>query len=192
MGRNVGTARQQRSRGSGRTSRCATSWRSRSVVSWRACRRQPPSASGRCGGRGEALPSEEVERSPLLRWPARAPLLHLRPVQLVHRPLRWTVKEWQAEERRLARRRGGTQTPGSGSGWRKPNDVREHGILWEQKSTGNRQYTIKEDDWEKLRANALLAGQIPALHITLGAKKRRLVLIEEADFEEGHPPDRSE
>ena len=98
------------------------------------------------------------------------------------------MKPWEAEERRLARRRGGVRTPGSGSGWRKRNDVREGSrILWEQKTTGNRQYTIKEDDWEELRKHALMDGFIPALHITLGTKKRRLILIEEGDFPEDIP-----
>lgn len=112
------------------------------------------------------------------------------------------MKEWEKEERRLARRRGGVRQPGSGSGWRRRNDVREATILWEQKTTGNRQYTIKEDDWENLRKNALLEGLIPMLHITLGAKKRRLIVLEEGDFPdaengstqrsappEGHVPD---
>jgi hypothetical protein len=92
------------------------------------------------------------------------------------------VKEWEKEERRLAKRRGAVLSPGSGSGWRKRNDAREPGVLWEQKTTGLRQYTIKEDDWEQLRKHALAESRIPALHITLGTKKRRLVLIEEDDF----------
>ena len=95
------------------------------------------------------------------------------------------MKPWEREERRLARRRGGTRNSGSGSGWRRRNDVREKDILWEQKTTGNRQYTIKEDDWEQLRKHALMEGRIPKLHITLGKKKRRLVLMEEGDDASG-------
>jgi Holliday junction resolvase len=87
----------------------------------------------------------------------------------------------------VARRRGGRLTGGSGSGWRRRNDVREEGILWEMKSTGNRQITIKEDDWEELRRNAYAAGVMPALHIEFGSKKRRLVLIEEGDFDLAFP-----
>ena len=94
---------------------------------------------------------------------------------------------WEKEERRIARRRGGTRNSGSGSGWRHRNDVRESGVLWEQKTTGNRQFSIKEDDWEKLRKQALLDDRMPALHITLGTKKRRLVVIEEADFDSAFP-----
>ena len=100
------------------------------------------------------------------------------------------MKEWEKEERRLAKRRGGALTGGSGSGWRRRGDVREgKNVLWEQKTTGNRQYTIKEDDWEKFRKNALLDGRTPKLHITLGAKKRRLVVMEEYDHDEGDPSD---
>jgi hypothetical protein len=98
------------------------------------------------------------------------------------------VKQWEKQERRVARRRGGRLTGGSGSGWRRRNDVRERGVLWEMKSTGNRQITIKEDDWEALRRNAYAAGVMPALHIEFGARKRRLVLIEEDDFDERFPP----
>ena len=92
------------------------------------------------------------------------------------------MKPWEKEERRLARRRGGTRTPGSGSSWKRRNDVREEGVLWEQKTTGNKQITIREDVWENLRHNALVDGRIPALHLTLGSKKRRLIVIEEDDF----------
>jgi hypothetical protein len=56
------------------------------------------------------------------------------------------------------------------------------------KSTGKRQITIKEDDWETLRRNAYAAGVMPALHIEFGTRKRRLVLIEEDDFDERFPP----
>lgn len=98
------------------------------------------------------------------------------------------MKEWEREERRLASRRGGALTGGSGNRWNRRNDVREPGILWEQKTTGNRQYTIKEDDWEDLRRHALMDGRIPALHITLGKRKRRLILIEEGDFPDASDP----
>jgi hypothetical protein len=57
------------------------------------------------------------------------------------------------------------------------------------KSTGKRQITIKEDDLEKLRKNAYQEGRIPVLHIELGTKKRRWVLIEESEFDERFPTD---
>ena len=79
----------------------------------------------------------------------------------------WRQRQWMAAAQRRARGKS---------------------VLWEQKTTGNRQYTIKEDDWEKLRKNALLDGRIPKLHITLGAKKRRLVVMEEGDHDEANDP----
>jgi hypothetical protein len=60
-------------------------------------------------------------------------------------------------------------------------------MLWEQKTTGNRQITIQEDVWENLRHNALSEGFIPALHLVLGKKKRRLVVVEEDDFDDRYP-----
>ena len=44
-------------------------------------------------------------------------------------------------------------------------------VLWEQKTTGNRQFTIKEDDWEELRKHALLDGSHTRLtHHTWGRR----------------------
>jgi hypothetical protein len=95
------------------------------------------------------------------------------------------MKDWEKQERDVARRRGGRQTGGSGSGWRRPNDVRESGVLWEMKSTGKTQITIKLTDWDKLEMNALTSGVMPALHVQIGTK--RLVLISEDDFDERFP-----
>ena len=75
-------------------------------------------------------------------------------------------------------------TGGSGSGWRRRNDVREETILWEQKTTGNRSITIKEDDWEKLASTPLGWPDPDAAHHP-GPKKRRLVVMEEGDFDDG-------
>jgi hypothetical protein len=97
-----------------------------------------------------------------------------------------TVKEWEKQERRVVKRRGGRRTPGSGSGWRLPNDVRESKVLWEMKQTGNKQITVKLEDWDKVRSNALLSGKMPAMHLQIGT--RRLVVISEDDFDEAFPP----
>lgn len=99
------------------------------------------------------------------------------------------MKEWQAQERRVVKRRGGKLNPGSGSGWRKPNDVRETKVLWEMKQTSGKSISIKLSDWEKLRTNALRSGVMPALHLQLGdgVRARRLVVISEDDFDEYFP-----
>jgi len=100
------------------------------------------------------------------------------------------VKEWERQERRVVKRRGGRQQPGSGSGWRRPNDVRESKVLWEMKQTAKRTISVNLTDWEKLRSNALLSGRMPAMHLALGtgSKVRRLVVISEDDFDEKFPP----
>jgi hypothetical protein len=100
------------------------------------------------------------------------------------------MKEWEKQEKRVAQRRGGKRTPGSGSSWRLPNDVRESKVLWEMKQTGNTQITVKLTDWDKLRSNAILSGRMPAMHLALGtgSKVRHLVVISEDDFDEAFPP----
>lgn len=101
------------------------------------------------------------------------------------------MKEWQRQEARVAKRRGGKLNPGSGSGWRKPNDVREKKILWEMKQTSGKSIKVELEAWEKLRSNALLSGVMPAMHLQLGVgvRARRLVVISEDDFDEYFPAD---
>lgn len=91
-----------------------------------------------------------------------------------------------AQERRWAGLVGGTINPGSGSGWRKRQDVRSPGYLWEMKRTDNKSISIKSEDMEQLRHHALREGVIPAMHIEIGgyagAPVRRYVLMEEFDW----------
>lgn len=86
------------------------------------------------------------------------------------------MSEWQRQERRIAKKTGGKQQPGSGSGWLHPNDVKSDEYLHEAKQ-GAKSVTIKEKDWEKVRRNAILMGRQPLMHIQIG--KRRLVLHDE-------------
>lgn len=80
----------------------------------------------------------------------------------------------QSQEKRFARRVGGRVQPGSGSGWRHANDVRNDTFLFEMKRTDNpKQITIKAADLEKLRSNAIVQGRIPALHIEIGTRRGR-------------------
>jgi len=99
------------------------------------------------------------------------------------------VKEWQNQERAVAKRRGGRRTPGSGSGWRLPNDVREEKVLWEMKQTEGKSISIDRETWKHLRTNALLSGRMPALHLQIGHGKTslRLCVISEDDFDEFFP-----
>ena len=86
------------------------------------------------------------------------------------------MKEWERQEKRIAKRHGGKQNAGSGSGWLHPNDVVDEEYLHEAKQ-GGKMVTIKAEDWEKLRRNALLTGRQPLFHIQVG--KWRLVLHDE-------------
>lgn len=85
----------------------------------------------------------------------------------------------RAQEKRVARKVGGTLNAGSGNGNRK-NDVREKKVLWEMKRTDARSITIKATDLRDLRKNASLEHRLPVMHIELGG--RRYVVIEEDDF----------
>ena len=86
----------------------------------------------------------------------------------------------QEQERGVAKRYGAKLHAGSGSG-SKPQDMHTDDQLIECKTVlrGNRQITIKEDDWKQLRYHAAIQDKSPVLHIELG--KHRLVLIPEED-----------
>jgi len=86
------------------------------------------------------------------------------------------VKEWERQEQRIAKQYGGRRQPGSGSGWLHTNDVVDERYLHEAKQ-GAKMVTIKSEDWEKLRRNAMLMGREPLFHIQVG--NRRLVLHDE-------------
>ena len=97
------------------------------------------------------------------------------------------MKEWEKQERDLARRRGGVRTRGSGSGWRQRQDVREgRSILWEAKQTAGVSITISLAVWSQLRKNAMMEGAMPALAIRLGDVD--LVVISQDDFDAAFPP----
>lgn len=86
------------------------------------------------------------------------------------------------QEQRTAKQFGGTVNPGSGSGWRRPQDVRADGLLIENKRTGKKGITIKATDWEQLRRNALSTGRIPLMGIELDGVD--YVMVRQSDWEE--------
>ena len=89
----------------------------------------------------------------------------------------------QAQERSVAKAYDAKLHAGSGSGAKK-HDMHTDDSLIECKTVlkGNRQITIKEDDWKSLRYHAAIQDRGPVLHIELG--KYRLVLIPEEDHAE--------
>jgi hypothetical protein len=98
-----------------------------------------------------------------------------------------TPKPWEQQERKLAARRNGSRQPGSGSGWRKRNDVREgRAILWEAKQTSGVSINVKLATWSSLRKNALMEGMMPALALRIGDTD--LVVISQDEFDTAFPP----
>ena len=83
------------------------------------------------------------------------------------------------QELRLARKMSGRRQPGSGSGWLHQNDVKSDEYLWECKQTEGKSLSIKAEDVEKVRRNALSSGRKWAMHLQIG--KRRMVLLDESD-----------
>ena len=90
-----------------------------------------------------------------------------------------TKDEWKQQEKRIAKRTGGKRQPGSGSGWIHQNDVKDEVWLREMKQTNGKSISIKAEDWEKLRANALQTGRLPMMHLQIG--RRRLVVHDESN-----------
>lgn len=85
-----------------------------------------------------------------------------------------------SQERAFARRVSGTVQPGSGSGWKRRQDVRHEIYLFEMKRTDGKALNLKVADLEQLHRHAVMEGRIPAMHLELGG--RRYVLVEEGDF----------
>ena len=83
------------------------------------------------------------------------------------------------QERRLAKLREGRRQPGSGSGWVHNNDVKDDEYLWECKQTEGKSLSIKLEDVENVRRNALSHGRKWAMHLQI--QGRRMVLLDEAD-----------
>lgn len=86
----------------------------------------------------------------------------------------------RAQERRGAALHGGRQNAGSGNTpWRK-NDVRvDRDYLIEYKRTDKKSITIKLEDLETLRTNALLEGRQPLLGIEIGGRDWGMVEADE-------------
>lgn len=89
-------------------------------------------------------------------------------------------KKSQKQEKRVAKKVGGTTNSGSGSGWRRQNDVREDNVLWEMKRTDGKSISITLKDWEKLRMNAITEDRTPLMHLEIGT--RRFVVMSEDDY----------
>ena len=91
------------------------------------------------------------------------------------------MKSWEKQERKAAESYRGQRSPGSGSGQRRPNDVRNEDLLIECKQTASRRgVTLHVDDLEKLRKNAAVEGRVGVLQFQLAG--RTYVTLLESDF----------
>jgi hypothetical protein len=90
------------------------------------------------------------------------------------------LRRSQEQEQRVARIVNGKVNPGSGSSWRRPNDVRDSEKLWEMKRTDSKSITVKLSDLEAVRRRAILDGKSSVMHLEFG--KRRYVVISEDDY----------
>lgn len=92
------------------------------------------------------------------------------------------LRRSRAQERRGAALHGGSRNAGSGNTpWRK-SDVRvDRDYLIEYKRTDKKSITIKLEDLETNRTNALLEGRQPLFGIEIGG--RDWVMVEAAEFE---------
>ena len=85
----------------------------------------------------------------------------------------------QKQERKRAKQIGGHTQPGSGSSWRRPQDVVAPDHVESLKYTDKDSFSIKVDDWEQLRADALRVGREPRMVVDFEKRKLRLVIVEE-------------
>lgn len=87
------------------------------------------------------------------------------------------------QEARVADLFGGRVNPGSGSNWKRRQDVRvdePERLLIEAKRTGKTQVTVKADDWKQLRHHAALEDRTPLMAIELDGVN--YIMMREVDF----------
>lgn len=95
-------------------------------------------------------------------------------------------KRSKDQEKRAARRYGGSRTAASGALDEK-GDVRVHGVMRiECKYTAAKSFTLKREELEKIEKEAIAAGEMPVFEIEFQNHhpKRRFVVLREEDFDE--------
>jgi hypothetical protein len=83
------------------------------------------------------------------------------------------------QERKRAEQVGGKVSAGSGSSYRSPQDVRSEGELEQLKFTDKDSFTIKVDEWKKIRDDALRFGREPRMVIDFEQHGIRMIIEEE-------------
>ena len=69
------------------------------------------------------------------------------------------------QERDYAEEKQGKVQAGSGSSWRRPQDVQEEGFLTQLKFTDKDSFALKASEWKQIREDALRDGREPKLVI---------------------------
>jgi hypothetical protein len=92
------------------------------------------------------------------------------------------IKRSRAQEERGAKLHGGRRRPASGAFDMAKGDMRTDDEMVEYKRTNGKQITIKLDDLEKNRREALVEGRMPLLGFELGG--RDYLIVEAGDWEE--------
>lgn len=85
----------------------------------------------------------------------------------------------QKQEKDRAKEIGGVAQPGSGSSWRRPQDVVTADAMEQLKYTDKDSFTLKVSDWEQLAADALRAGKEPRMIVEMSKHNLRFLIIEE-------------
>lgn len=83
------------------------------------------------------------------------------------------------QEKKIARRTGGRVQAGSGSSWRRPQDVVEEGHVVQAKFTDKPSFTISMKEWAGIRKDAYALGRSPKMEIEFQKHKVKLVITEE-------------
>lgn len=78
-------------------------------------------------------------------------------------------KDWEKQERRIAKEIGGQVSAASGALSRK-GDVRNDVMLVEAKTTGKSQYTVRAKELEKIWREALIDGRLAVLVFDLNGR----------------------
>lgn len=87
-------------------------------------------------------------------------------------------RESRKQEDRLAKKFGGQRVAASGAFWSRKGDVRSADMLWEAKWTSKQSFSIKRGILKKVSVEAVMAGRMPALHISFSGEDNYVVLTE--------------
>jgi hypothetical protein len=91
------------------------------------------------------------------------------------------MKRWQKKENKDCSLLRGRTRPRSGGLWFSPGDVKTEDFLIDCKTTEHKGFSITEDIWSKIYAEALKCGKLPCLSIQLGDGKE-VVVLDKNDF----------